>query len=187
MRKLILLYFLMTQASFAQERPNTPFWSLVKEVENTGLVPYQHFNWSERSFNKLLNEVPTLRKLRDEVRHRKIVYRTGGENPGKMGFTTLLKSGDLFVQVYYAKHLKNIDIALTLGHELIHAIHIDSGLHDMWKSLVLHKKKEYAECQSEIGAYTWSSIYASNQSTRNWISKEVEHYYACTKKISELR
>lgn len=133
----------------------------------------------------MLNQVPVISNLESQIGRRKVVYKMGGENPGKSGFTTVLKNGDLYVQVYYAKPLKNIDVALTLGHELVHATHIDSGLHEAWKSNARMNAKEYAECVSETGAYTWSGIYASNQSTRDWVASQIQHYQACMKKYGK--
>lgn len=186
MKTLILLLCLFSQMSFAQtERPNTPYWKLVAELERAGIKPFERYNWSsEMARIKLLNEVPTLNNLKNQIGRHYIVYKMGGENPGKSGFTTVLKNGDIYVQVYYGKPKKNIDVALTLGHELVHASHIDSGLFDDWKGLVRKDKKEYAQCQSEAGAYTWSSIYASNKSDREWIALQIADYQKCAKSLS---
>ena len=185
MKALFILLVLVAQLAHAQSsRPNTPYWKLVAEIERTHLKPYEHFDWSQRSLNTLLHNVPIISALESEIRRRKVEYKLGGENPGKSGFTTLLKNGNIYVQVYYSKPLKNIDVALTLGHELVHAVHIDSGLHDDWKSLVRDNKKEYAECVSESGAYTWSGIYAANESTRKWVAQQIAHYQQCMQRLS---
>lgn len=184
--KIILLFVFLVSSFLVQAqsvRPKTPYWDLVAEIERAGLVPYQRYDWSERSLQKLLRDVPIISKLVSEIGRKKIVYKMDGENAGYNGFTTVLKNGDIHLQVYYAKHLKIIDVALTLGHELVHAYHIDSGLFDTWKSLVRNNKKEYAECTSEIGAYAWSGIYASNQSTRDWVNKQMKDAQECVKKI----
>ncbi len=130
----IIALFILSQVSFAQStRPDTPYWRLVAEVERAGFVAYKRYDWSEASLRKLLRDVPTLSNLESQIGRRKIVFKMGGENPGKNGFTTLLPNGDIFVQVYYATYHKNIDVVLTLGHEIVHAMHIDSGLHDSWR------------------------------------------------------
>lgn len=164
------------------ERPKTPYWDLVAEIERAGLTPYQKYDWSERSLQKLLRDVPIINSLVSEIGRKKIVYKMGGENPGYNGFTTVLKNGDIYLQVYYAKHLKVIDVALTLGHELIHAYHLDSGLFDTWKSIGKNNKK-YAECTSELGAYTWSGIYSSNKSTRDWVGKQIKDAQDCMERL----
>lgn len=185
MKILFILMLILSTSAFAQvTRPNTPYWKLIGEIEKTGLNAFARYDWSERSLDLLLQRVPILNVLEREITRRHIVYKMGGENPGKKGFTTVLKNGDIYVQVYYTKPLKVIDVALTLGHELIHAIHIDSGLHETWKSNVRTNKKEYAECMSETGAYTWASIYASNASDRKWFSEQVQSYQACVKRLS---
>lgn len=185
MKAILFLFIILAQSAFAQSsRPDTPYWRLVAEIEKTGLNAFAHYDWSERSLDKLLYNVPTIRALEIEITRRRVVYKMGGENPGKSGFTTILKNGDIFIQVYYTKPLKNIDVALTLGHELVHGIHIDSGLHEDWKRNVRTNQKEYAECMSETGAYTWSSIYADNASTRKWISEQIQSYQACVKRLS---
>lgn len=185
MKVFFFLLVILSQSVFAQStRPNTPYWKLVAEIEKTGLNAFARYDWTERSLDKLLYNVPTIRALEIEVTRRRIVYKMGGENPGKNGFATLLKNGDIYIQVYYTKALKNIDVALTLGHELVHAYHIDSGLHDSWKTNVRVNQKEYAECISETGAYTWSSIYADNASTRKWITEQIQSYQACVKRLS---
>ena len=185
MKVFFFLLVILSQSVFAQStRPNTPYWKLVAEIEKTGLNAFARYEWTERSLDKLLYNVPTIRALEIEVTRRRIVYKMGGENPGKNGFATLLKNGDIYIQVYYTKALKNIDVALTLGHELVHAYHIDSGLHDSWKTNVRVNQKEYAECISETGAYTWSSIYADNASTRKWITEQIQSYQACVKRLS---
>ena len=184
MKILLFLIILLSHSAFSQvARPKTPYWGLVDEIERTGLVAYQKYDWSDRSLQKLLKEVPVLNNLVSEIGRRKIVYKMGGENPGKTGFATVLKNGDLYIQVYYAKHLKNVDVALTLGHELVHAIHIDSGLFDDWKKDTRSNQKEYAECMSETGAYTWSGIYASDARTREWIASQIKNYQECTKRL----
>lgn len=187
MKTLIFLLLLISQSVFAQSasRPKTPYWNLVAELERAGLVPFKHYNWSEYSLQKLLRDVPTLSNIASDIGRRHVVYKMGGENPGKSGFTTVLKNGDIFVQVYYAKHLKAIDVALTLGHELIHASHIDSGLHDSWRRDSRSNPKKYAECMSEMGAYTWSGIHASNNSTREWVAKQIEENQRCVKALSK--
>lgn len=185
MKVFFFLLVILSQSVFAQStRPNTTYWKLVAEIEKTGLNAFARYDWTERSLDKLLYNVPTIRALEIEVTRRRIVYKMGGENPGKNGFATLLKNGDIYIQVYYTKALKNIDVALTLGHELVHAYHIDSGLHDSWKTNVRVNQKEYAECISETGAYTWSSIYADNASTRKWITEQIQSYQACVKRLS---
>ncbi len=52
------------------------------------------------------------------------------------------------------------------------------------KMLELREKK-YAECMSESGAYTWSGIYAVNQSMRDWIAKQIQENIDCTKRLSK--
>lgn len=184
--KTILFFILLLNSFFVQsqvERPKTPYWDLVTEIERAGFTPYQKYDWSERSLQKLLRDVPIINKLVSEIGRKKIIYKMGGENAGYNGFTTVLKNGDIHLQVYYAKHLKVIDVALTLGHELVHAYHIDSGLFDTWKSIVRNNKKEYAECTSELGAYTWSGIYASNKSTSDWVAKQIKDAQECMKRL----
>lgn len=186
MKYLILLLCVSSQFSFAQSsRPNTPYWKLVAELETAGIKPFERYNWSsDYARIKLINDVPILNNLKSSIGRHYIVYKMGGENPGKSGFTTVLKNGDIYIQVYYAKPLKNIDVALTLGHELVHASHIDSGLFDDWKRSVRKNQKEYAQCVGETGAYTWSSIYASNNSTREWIATQIADYQKCAKAYS---
>lgn len=186
MKILFVALILVTQVAMAQStRPNTPYWQLVDEVERTGLVAYERFNWSEQSLQKILKNVPTISNLLSEIGRRKIVYKIGGENEGNTGFTTLLKNGDLYVQVYYAKHLKNIDVVQTLGHELTHAYHIDSDLFYIWQSNVRNNKKAYAQCVSEMGAYTWSAIYAESKSKKDWYIGMVEENQKCMKDLSK--
>lgn len=187
MKTFIILLFILTQSVFAQSstRPKTPYWDFVAEIERTGLVAYERYNWSEVSLQKLLRDVPVLNNLVSQIGRKKIVYKMGGENPGKSGFTTVLKNGDIYVQVYYAKHLKNIDVALTLGHELVHAFHIDSGLHDSWRTYARTDHKKYAECMSEMGAYSWSGIYASNQSTSDWVAAQIKENQTCVQRLSK--
>lgn len=185
MKVFLFLLVILSQSAFSQvTRPDTPYWRLASEIEKAGLSPFQRYDWSERSLDKLLRDVPTIRSLETEITHKRIVYKMGGENPGKNGFATVLKNGDIYIQVYYTKPLKVIDVTLTLGHELVHAFHIDSGLHDSWKSDVRLNQKEYAECMSETGAYTWSSIYADNASTRKWIAEQIQSYQSCVKRLS---
>jgi len=184
MKTFIILLLLISQTTFAQSsRPKIPYWDFVAEIERTGLVAYKQYDWSERSLQKLLRDVPILNNLVSQIGRKKIVYKMGGENPGKSGFTTVLKNGDIYVQIYYAKHLKNIDVALTLGHELVHALHIDNGLFDSWKRDVRANQKEYAQCVSEAGAYTWSGIYASNESTRKWVAEQIKENQDCMKRL----
>jgi hypothetical protein len=185
MKTFIFLLFILTQSVFAKSstRPKTPYWDLVGEVERAGFVAYAKYDWSDRSLQKLLRDVPVINNLVSQIGRKNVVYKMGGENPGKSGFTTVLKNGDIYVQVYYAKHLKVIDVVLTLGHELVHATHIDSGLHDMWRGLVRQEQKKYAECMSEMGAYTWSGIYASNNQTREWVAGQIKENQDCTQRI----
>lgn len=183
---LLLLLFIISNAVLAQtdDWPQTPHWDLARELKAAGLNPYERYNWSEYSLMLLLNRVPIISNLKDMTKHKKIEYKMGGENPGKSGFSTLLPSGRIYVQVYYAKHLKNIDVALTMGHELIHAMHIDSGLHDEWKKDARQSPKEYAECVSENAAYTWSRIYGSN-SDRKFNDEMIEYYLDCMNRLAK--
>lgn len=49
-------------------------------------------------------------------------------------------------------------------HELVHAFHIDSGLHYPGKTYARTDHKKYAECMSEMGVYSWSEyMRATNQ------------------------
>lgn len=185
--KILIIFLMFIQVAFAQTstRPNTPYWKLVEDVERAGFTAYGKYDWSERSLQKLLRDVPVLANLASQVNRRQMQFKMGGENPGKAGFTTVLKNGDIYVQVYYAKHLKVIDVVLTLGHELVHALHIDTGLHDDWKRDARTNHKRYSECVSEAGAYTWSGIYAVNESTRKWVAQQIAENQACMKALAK--
>lgn len=51
---LILLTFILSTLTFAQssERPKTPYWSLVAELERAGFNAFARYDWSERSLQK---------------------------------------------------------------------------------------------------------------------------------------
>lgn len=164
-------------------RPNTPYWSLVSELESHGINAFARFEWSDQNLEALSKASSTLTNLKNQIVNHRLILKASGDNPGFRGFTTLLKTNEIYIQIYQASYLKNIDVAITLGHELIHAGHIDNYIFNYWKSLVSHDQKKYAECTSEIGAYTWSAIYAENKSMSDWYHLQIAEYQTCAKTL----
>lgn len=183
---VLTLAVLASSQTYTIKRPDTPYWKLVAEMERAGYKPFSHFEWSDENLEQMARRVPLLNNLRTGIDTLNVEYQAGGENEGYTGFTTQLRNKNIHVQVYYSKPSKNIDVALVLGHELIHAIHINDGLFFDWMNLVRVDQKRHAECMSEVGAYTWSNIYASDARTKEWIDQQITDYNQCFVSIRNL-
>lgn len=171
----------------AQEKPDIPFWRLAAELNAAGYQSHTRFEWSDANLEKMVNTVPTLKNLRSLVSEN-IKFKAGDTNPGYSGFTTRLKDKlkTIMVQVYYEKPKKNIDVAITVGHELIHAYHYSDGMTAYWQSrIILPEGSRYAECQTELGAYTWASMYWSNAQDQKWYSEQISKYQSCVNQYNK--
>lgn len=183
---LLLLLAHPASSQVKISRPDTPYWKIVAEMESLGYTPFKHFDWSDENLEQMARTIPTLNKIRNEIVHRNVQYKAGGDNDGYNGFTTELKNKDIYVQIYYKKPSNYIDVALVLGHELIHATHIDNGLFNEWMKDVSVNPENYASCMSEIGAYTWSGIYASDERSREFNNEKIQEYTSCFVSIRNL-
>lgn len=163
------------------QKPDILFWKIAAELNAAGYPSHSHFTWSDSNLEQMVRTVPTLKNLFSMV-SRNVKFKAGDTNGTYAGFTTELKDKQktIYVQVYYAKPKKNIDVALTVGHELIHAIQYNDGTTADWKkSIPMPDGARYAECQGEVGAYTWSSMYWSNNQDKVWFADQIKTYQKC--------
>ncbi len=89
------------------------------------------------------------------------------------GITQSNDDGSISIKIFQHKSDTNIKVALTLGHELNHAIGIVNGNEAMWANMIRVDAgskiiRNYTVHQSEVGAYMWSASYADSQRTYDW-------------------
>ncbi|WP_259838719.1 RHS repeat-associated core domain-containing protein [Chryseobacterium herbae] len=135
---------------------------------------------------KMMNEVPILKELLNKLHGTKIWATVLKNHPDSDKFNGKTESngdGSISIKLYLKKYTTNIAAALTLGHEITHAIGKVNGSEAMWAGMIRADAgskviKNYIVHQSEVGAYMWSATYADSQRTFDWkVSQSNQNMY----------
>lgn len=135
-----------------------------------------HFSGNPADMWKMMKEVPILRNLLNQLHGSRlwaVVLKDHPDASAYNGMTDTNSDGSISIKIFLKRSDTNIKVALTLGHELNHAIGIVKGFETMWKGLIKASAGKviidnYATHQSEVGAYMWSASFADSQSTFDW-------------------
>ena len=162
---------------FVQEKfDRSNYDKLYAQVKKVMGNASEHFSGNPDDMWKLMKQVPILRKLLNQLHGAKVWATILKDHPlsnGHNGMTQENSDGSISIKIFQKKSDTNIHVALTLGHELRHAIGIFKGFETVWRGMIKSSagnivRNNYAVHQSEVGAYMWSASYADSQSTYDW-------------------
>ncbi|WP_167027646.1 RHS repeat-associated core domain-containing protein [Chryseobacterium sp. Tr-659] len=122
---------------------------------------------------KLVTKVPILNELFLKIKpgtviwfkvtNRGITPLTDDKGNRILAETYKNTAGTITINLEMIKSDRWMGVALTMGHELIHAANESHGLHALWASYVTKEGQAYAKALSEQGAYNWEAAYSGTQ------------------------
>ena len=159
-----------TAHAVAQSFDRSNYKKLYKQVEDAMGSAAAKFSGDLSDLLKLMQDVPILRELYNKLDGTKIWAVVLKNHPDASKYAGMAESntdGSISIKIFHKKSNSNIDVALTLGHELTHAIGKVNGSEVMWASMIRRDAgskmiKNYVTHQSEVGAYMWSVSYADS-------------------------
>lgn len=150
------------------------FYAEVKKIMGSASA---HFSGTPEDMWKMMQNVPTLRKLLNRLQGTKlyaVVLKNHPDRDKYEGRTDENGDGSLSIKIYMKGYSTNISVALTLGHELWHAWLIVNGSKAAWQSMIKPSADKvvannYSVHQSEVAIYmSWNAVYADSQRTYDW-------------------
>lgn len=149
---------------------------LYKQVKKVMGNASDKFSGNPSDLLKLMQDVPILRELYNKLDGTKlwaVVLKNHPDASKYAGLTDSNADGSISIKIYHKKSDSNISVALTLGHELNHAIGIVNGSEATWRAMIRLDAgskiiNNYGAHMSEVGAYMWSASYSESQRVFDW-------------------